>query len=149
MDAGYHLIDLIQFLIGDFDVISSTMWNGLKADNGTDLEDRCWLVGRSANTWLMLDTWVQGEADGQGGFIKSEQVRLKTSHGILFANREGVWLNDQQIFKTQKDWSAAMRQQLTDFAQNIDRYEWHDDLILAQLPAMRKIEEAYRLSSRY
>lgn len=149
LDAGYHLIDLIQFLIGDFDVISSTMWHGLKADNGLDIEDRCWLTGRSPSTWIMLDTWVQGEADGRGGFVKSEHILLKTSQGVLRANREGVWCNETQLFATDKDWSNAMRKQLTDFARNIDFIEWHDDIIIDQLPAMRKIEEAYRLSSSY
>ncbi|MFC2998137.1 Gfo/Idh/MocA family protein [Acinetobacter sichuanensis] len=149
LDAGYHLIDLIQFLVGDFDVISSTMWNGQQADNGKDIEDRCWFTGRSAQTWIMLDTWVKGESDLQGGYIKSEQVLLQTSQGILRANREGVWCNNEQLFSSAKDWSNAMQKQLSHFAQNIDYNTWYDDLILDQLPAMRKIEEAYRLSSRY
>lgn len=149
LDAGYHLIDLVQFLIGDFDVISSTMWHGIKADNGLDIEDRCWLTGRSTSTWIMLDTWVQGEANDQGGFIKSEQILLKTSQGILRANREGVWLNETQLVVTDKDWSNAMRKQLTDFARNIQFFEWSDDIIIDQLAAMRKIEEAYRLSAGY
>ena len=149
LDTGYHLIDLVQFLIGDFDVISSTMWNGTQADNGVDIEDRCWLTGRSCQTWIMIDTWVKGKSNGQGGYLKSEEILLQTAQGIFTANREGVWLNDQTLFSSEKEWLFAMRQQLHSFAQNVRLDYWYDDVILDQLPAMHKIEEAYRLSSRY
>lgn len=149
LDAGYHLIDLIQYIIGDFDVISATMWNGSHADNGLDIEDRSWLMGRSSNTWLMLDTWVKGKENGQGGFIKSEQVLLHSQEGIIRANREGVWLNTEQIFQTTREWDAAMRQQLSHFAQCIQHNDWSSQVIWDQLPAMRKIEEAYHLSAQY
>jgi len=149
LDAGYHLIDLVQFLIGDFDVISATMWDGDKADNGQDIEDRSWLTGCSSETWLMIDTWVKGESNNKGGYLKSEKVVLKTSQGILSANREGVWLEEQKLFSSDRGWQYAMRQQLADFAFCITTNNWQNDMILDQLPAMRKIEEAYRLSSRY
>lgn len=149
LDAGYHLIDLVQFLIGDFDVISATMWQGSKADSGQDIEDRSWLTGCSTDTWLMIDTWVKGESNKKGGYLKSEEVRLKTSQGILSANREGVWLGDQRLFSSDREWQHAMRQQLADFARSIVTNNWHNDVIWDQLPAMRKIEEAYGLSSRY
>lgn len=149
LDAGYHLVDLVQFLIGDFEVVSSTLWNGSQADNGQDIEDRSWLTGCSSDTWLMIDTWVKGESNNQGGYLKSEKVSLKTSQGVLSANREGVWLNDQPLFSSDREWQFAMQQQLADFAQSISTNNWHNDVIWDQLPAMRKIEEAYRLSSRY
>lgn len=149
LDAGYHLIDLIQYYIGDFDVISATMWNGDYVDNGYDIEDRCWLVGRSAETWLMLDTWVQGDRNESGQLIKSEAIILSTDQGIYKATREGVWLDEVQIFSTDRDWTRAMHSQLSHFAHNIRCNQWHSDVIIDQLPAMRKIEEAYRLSSRY
>ncbi len=149
LDAGYHLIDLVQFLIGDFDVVSATMWHGTTADNGQDIEDRSWLTGCSSDTWLMIDTWVKGESNHKGGYVKSEKVSLKTSQGVLSANREGVWLNEQQLFSTDREWQHAMRQQLADFACSISANNWQNDVIWDQLPAMRKIEEAYRLSSRY
>ncbi|ART83439.1 hypothetical protein CBP31_13075 [Oceanisphaera profunda] len=149
LDAGYHLIDLVQFLIGDFEVISSTMWHGSQADNGQDIEDRSWLTGCSSDTWLMIDTWVKGESNHKGGYLKSEKVILQTHQGVLSANREGVWLNEQQLFSSDREWQHAMRQQLADFAKSIITDNWHNDVIWDQLPAMRKIEEAYRLSSRY
>ncbi len=149
LDAGYHLIDLVQFLIGDFDVISATMWDGASADNGQDIEDRSWLTGCSSETWLMIDTWVKGESNHKGGYVKSEKVSLKTSQGVLSANREGVWLGEQKLFSSDREWQHAMRQQLADFARSIRTHNWQNDVVWDQLPAMRKIEEAYRLSSRY
>lgn len=149
LDAGYHLIDLIQYYIGDFDVISATMWKGETIDNGIDIEDRCWLIGRSKHAWLMLDTWVQGEPDANGNLQKSEAILLKTNQGIYKVNREGIWQNNEVIYTADRDWQPAMRHQLGTFASNIRHQSWHSDVIIDQLPAMRKIEEAYRLSSRY
>lgn len=78
------------------------MWNGDKADNGEDIEDRSWLFACTPNTWIMLDTWVKGEPNDKGGFNKSEQVKLSTNQGLLVASREGVWLNGVLLFSTDK-----------------------------------------------
>lgn len=149
LDAGYHLVDLLQYLIGDFEVVSATMWNDGRADNGDDLEDRSWLFACTSQTWIAIDTWVRGLPDGQGGFIKSELVNLKTDMGIIVANREGVWLDDKKLFGGEKQWQLAMQAQLSNFANNVRAGRWDEDVIWDQLPAMRKIEEAYWLSSRY
>ena len=149
LDAGYHMIDLLQFLVGEFNVISASMWNGAKADNGLEIEDRSWLLARSPSCWIMLDTWVKGLENGHGGYLKSEEILLKHPHGILKANREGVWLNDALIFDSSREWTIAMQKQLTHFANNIKENTWYADVIWDQLPAMRKIEEAYHLSAQY
>lgn len=150
LDSGYHLIDLVLYLVGDFDLISATMWHGNVADNGKDIEDRCWLMGVSRYTWIMVDTWVEGEKDAQGKLQKSEGVILQLKNGdSLTANREQVQHNDKVIFETNRDWEKAMQSQLTDFANNVRNSTWQSKIIWDQLPAIRKIEEAYRLSSRY
>lgn len=149
LDAGCHLVDLVQFIVGDFEVISATMWNGTKADNGADIEDRCWLKACALDTWIMLDTWVQGESDGKGGFKKSEMIVLNTNKGIICANREGVWCEDDVLFETSREWEEAMQNQLTQFAQNVRSNHWADNAIWDQLPAMRTIDKAYWLSKSY
>lgn len=149
LDAGYHLVDLVQYIIGDFEVISATMWNGAKADNGMDIEDRCWLTGCTTDIWLMLDTWVQGEPNATGGFKKSEMIVLNTNQGVICANREGIWHNDTLLFKSSREWEGAMRMQLSEFAQNIHQNNWQNDAIWDQLPAMRTIDKAYWLSKSY
>ncbi len=150
LDAGYHLVDLIHFLIGPFEAVSATMWASNTVDDGRINEDRSWLMGRSERCWVMLDTWVQGKLNSeQTGFIKSESVSLWTNKGLVTANREGVWHLQKQIFSEDKSWEKAMLAQLSQFARHIHLGEWQDESIWDQLPAMRVIEEAYRLSSRY
>lgn len=148
LDAGYHLVDLIQFLTGPFEVVSATMWAKDSVDDGRVNEDRSWLTGRSERCWIMLDTWVQGQPLGDG-FLKSEEVRLWTNHGLIRGSREGVWHQDKQIYSDDRTWQKAMQAQLKLFAENIRNQSWQDESIWDQLPAMRVIEEAYRLSSRY
>lgn len=142
-------MDLVQFIVGDFDVVSATMWNGVQADNGMDIEDRSWLMGCTPDIWIMLDTWVKGEPDDKNGFRKSEQLVLMTDQGIVVANRDGVWHDDVMLFTTQSQWQDAMKRQLTQFAENIHKDHWDVDVIWHQLPAMRVIDKAYWLSKSY
>ena len=149
LDAGYHMVDLLIYLLGDFDVVSSTMWIEDKVDNGIENEDRSWLLGRSHRTWVFLDTWVKGEINDKGGYQKSEGVKLMCNDGVIYANREGVWVDDVQIFSSHREWHQAMVQQLSDFVQRIDTDNWDDDVIWDQLPAMLKIQQSYALSNQY
>lgn len=149
LDAGYHMIDLLIFLIGDFDIISATMWNGQKVDNGRDIEDRSWILARSAQTWIDVDIWVKGHEDGKGGYQKSEGWLLRCGEQLIKANRHGVWLNDKQLYQTNRDWKTAMQQQLNDFAMRIKTKDWDDDVIWEQLPIQRKIDYAYSISKQF
>ena len=150
LDAGYHLVDLIHFLIGPFEAVSATMWASNHVDDGRLNEDRSWLTGRSERCWIMVETWVQGLPDPHGsGFLKSEEVKLATSHGLICSNREGVWHDGALISPADRSWQQAMQNQLRQFADHIRHHRHKDESIWEQLPAMRLIEEAYRLSSRY
>lgn len=149
IDAGYHMIDILMYLIGDFDIIAATMWHDEKVDDGIQNEDRSWLMARSQSTWIGADIWVKGEPDNKGGYHKSECVLLKCGETQISANREGVWVNGEQVYHSSRDWQASMTQQLTDFASRIRRNRWDDNVIWDQLPIMLKIEQAYALSSRY
>jgi len=149
LDAGYHMIDLLMYLIGDFDIVAATMWHDDRVDDGIENEDRSWLMARSQHTWIGADIWVKGELDNKGGYQKSERVVLKCGDQKICANREGVWVNDKQIYDTSREWQQAMVQQLTDFASRIRSNHWDDNVIWDQLPIMLKIEQAYALSSRY
>lgn len=142
LDTGYHLVDLLHYLIGPFELVSATIWGNDKLDDGRLIDDRAWLTARAEQCWISIDTWVHGSA-------KSEQVMLLTNKGILTANREGVALEGESLFSTQKEWHEAMLKQLSEFAHNIQQQKVQDETIWEQLPAMRLIEEAYRLASRY
>lgn len=150
LDAGYHLVDLLHFLFGPFDLVSASLWQQGQPVGEQDVDERAWLVGRSELGWVMLDSWLAGEPDPVTGLLtKSERVILNTSAGMLEANREGIWRNGECMATTERDWRRAMAEQLDGFASHIRRGQWHDELIWDQLPAMRVIDEAYRLAARY
>ncbi len=67
----------------------------------------------------------------------------------ICANREGVWVDDRQIYDTCRKWQHAMVQQLTDFTSRIHSNQWDDNVIWDRLPIMLKIEQVYALSGRY
>ncbi len=149
LDAGYHMIDILMYLIGDFDIVAATMWHDDRVDDGIENEDRSWLMARSQNTWIGVDIWVKGEPNNKGGYQKSERIVLKCGNQQIHANREGVWVDNEQIYQTSREWQQAMAQQLTDFATCIRHEHWDDNIIWDQLPIMLKIEQAYALSSQY
>lgn len=149
LDSGYHLVDLVHFLFGPFDLVSASLWgNGQLLDKQV-IDDQVWLVGRSEKGWVALESWVGGFLNQSGKPQKSERILLKTNQGFLEANREGVWHNGEQIYAVERGWSEAMAKQLDDFATRIRTDDWKDELIWDQLPAMRLIDEAYELASRY
>lgn len=141
LDAGYHMIDLLIFLLDDFDIVAASMWNNEKLDDGVDNEDRSWVIGRSQQTWIFLDIWVGGD--------KSEGLILKSGENILTANRQGYSYNNQLIANCEKQWQQAMAEQLSNFAHNIEHHHWDDNVIWDQLPTMQKIDQAYNLSNQY
>lgn len=149
LDAGYHMIDILMYLIGDFDIVAATMWHDDKVDDGIQNEDRSWLMARSQSTWIGMDIWVKGAPNDKGGYQKSERVTLKCGDKHIYANREGVWVDEVQVYHSSRDWQHSMTQQLTDFATRIRNNHWDDNVIWDQLPIMLKIEQAYALSSRY
>ncbi|WP_019672866.1 hypothetical protein [Psychrobacter lutiphocae] len=68
---------------------------------------------------------------------------------VIYANREGVWVDDKQVFSSDREWHEAMVQQLSDFVLRMDTNNWDDDVIWNQLPAMLKIQQSYALSNQY
>ena len=150
LDAGYHLVDLIHYLGGPFDLVSASLWCGDELVSERDIDDRAWLMGRSETCWITLDSWRSGHPHPQTGKPqKSEGVLLKTTQGIWQANREGLWHEGECLQSMSRDWQKAMVEQLENFARHIRCGQWHDATIWDQLPAMRLIDEAYRLTARY
>lgn len=141
LDCGYHLVDLLQYLVGPFDLVAASLWKGDQPVNEQQVDDLAMLVGRSEHCWVMIDSTVGGQ--------KSEEVVIKTEAGTWSANREGVWHNGQHLSEHTRGWEKAMRQQLDRFCANIHASRWSDDMIWDQIPAMRLIDSAYRLASRY
>ena len=148
LDSGYHMVDLLHYLLGPFEMVASTLLNGDRLMNAQALEDRGLLSGRTAQAWVMLDSWLHGASDASSptGFKKSEGLLVQTDRQQWRADRSGVWHagQEQAIYTTRKDWQAAMASQLDDFARNIRSNTWSDATLWDQLPAMRVIDQAYQ-----
>ncbi|MDP4559161.1 Gfo/Idh/MocA family oxidoreductase [Halomonas meridiana] len=141
LDSGYHLIDLLHYLIGPFELVAASLWQDDMPVNEQQIDDQAMLVGRGERCWVMLESCV--------GKQKSEEVVIKTATNIWSANREGLWRNGLLISSHPRGWERAMCSQLDTFAHNIRHGTWDSDMIWDQIPAMRLIDSAYRLASRY
>lgn len=142
LDAGYHLVDLVMYLAGSFDLISSTLSRSGRLLTGQETEDRVCLLGRSSRAWIHIESQIHSEK-------KSEMVRIKAGPHLWLANREGVWCDGTQLYDTDRSWEKALRSQLIEFANNIASDTWHNQDIWDQLPAMRIIDEAYQKAFTY
>ena len=141
LDMGYHLVDLLIYLVGPFDVISATLFDPARLQDGRLLESRAWVTGRSESCWVMLDVWRHGD--------KGEEIRLLTDKGVIRANRTGVWLGDKLLQAFPEGLDPSLTLQLDRFADLIGNVNCQQELIWDQFPAMRTIDEAYRLASAY
>lgn len=149
LDSGYHLVDLVHYLIGQFELINACLWDGDKLIRveSTRVESDAILLGRQGSTWVKIESKLSGEecADSKTGYKKSEAVEIVTTENSYRANREGVSKNGELIFECQRDWEKAMAKQMDDFANNIINHHWNNRIIWEQLPAMQMIERAYSL----
>jgi predicted dehydrogenase len=149
LDSGYHLIDLVHYLIGQFELINACLWDGdtLIQAESNHVESEAILLGRQGSTWVKIESKLSGEQcpDSKTGYKKSEAVEILTTEHSYFANREGVWKNGYAIFECPRDWEDAMAKQMDEFANNIMRKHWNNRIIWDQLPAMQMIERAYSL----
>lgn len=141
LDAGYHLVDLLHYLIGSFDLVSATLWQNQQLLEEQNIDDQVYLLGKTAHSWVSLDAMVYSAK-------KLEAVTLRTAQDLWQADRQGVWRNGICLLQTDKQWQLAMADQLSAFAGNIRQQHWHQEFIWDQLPAMRLIEDAYRLANR-
>lgn len=141
LDSGYHMVDLVQYLIGPVGLVHATLWdNGVPAGPNV-IETDAILTGRAGNAWVRIESRVGGK--------KGESVEVETSKHRYFATREGVWCDGEQRVNSGKDWLVAMREQLEDFAGQIRSGSFDDPRVWEQLPAMRVIDSAYALMSHY
>ena len=148
LDSGYHMVDLLHDLLGPFELVASTLLSGDRLMDAHALEDRIFLSGRTAQAWVMLDSWLHGASDpgSPTGFKKSEGLLVQTDRQQWRADRCGVWRAGEvdAIYTTRRDWQAAMARQLDGFAQRIRTNTWSDATLWDQLPAMRVIDQAYQ-----
>lgn len=148
LDLGYHMIDLLHAIAGPFEWVASTLQTRHALTPADGIEDRVHLWGRTAQTWVALDSWLHGEPDpsSKSGHKKSEGLHIQTDKNRWFVNRNGVWLNGQTqpVFETATEWSHAMAAQLDEFSTRIRTHRWTATDVWDQLPSMRIIDQAYQ-----
>lgn len=153
LDSGYHMVDLLHFVVGPFELVASTLLHGRHLAKVDQPEDRVWLNGRTARAWVSLDSWLHGEPDTSipGGHRKSEGLLVRTDRHLYRADRSGLWIDDdpEPFLRTSTDWERAMASQLDEFGQRIKRNHWDQPDLWDQLPAMQVIDEAYRRARRF
>ncbi len=146
LDCGYHLIDLVHFLIGRFELLSSGLWDSdghMLATFPARIETEARLVGRQGNTWIVIESLVGGRKDEEGRYQKFESVEVLTDQHKFVANREGLVCNGEPVFRCRRDWDVAMAAQLDSFASNIQNDTWHAQEHWDQIPIMKLIDQAY------
>jgi len=151
LDCGYHMVDLAHFFIGQFDLLSSTLYHNHKLWEPNQVDDAMHLIGRKSSTWVYIDSKRFRDSDGR--FPKSELVVVYTDAGVFSANREGVWKGlpqeGEQMYICKRDWELAMVSQMDDFAQRVKNKSFTPVQFWDQLPAQKIIEQAYQASSNW
>lgn len=155
LDCGYHMVDLALYLIGDFDLVSSTIFRQGKPCHSSKIDDAFEITGRKGATWITIEcrTFNDHDSECPEGYPKFEQTRVDCRDKIYTANREGVEEynkeNQQQknIYRCNKEWNIAMSQQLNDFAEQIDKkLSVNTATLWEQHPAQSIIQQAYQLA---
>lgn len=144
LDAGYHLVDLLHFYIGSFELVSCTLWRNEQRCAQGDIDDAAELIGRNEQSWITLDARLSGNKDAQGKVQKSEGITLLTNKGEYFANRTEVKKDGTIVWQGERDWQHAMGEQLDSFAHDIHTNRWHSSTYWDHIPAMKLIEAAYQ-----
>ncbi len=155
LDAGYHMMDLVQFLVGTVHLVSATLTkdaNGREIPCGrTDLEDHCYLTvskdamlisiechlfGRKAER-ILVDIVDDG---GNGGLIE-------LTRGIENFELRSPGSN---LLTFDKDWKSALKYQVDEFVEHIkERSLDFQRVAYSQLPVQRIIHDAYALADPY
>jgi predicted dehydrogenase len=155
LDCGYHMVDLALYLIGDFDLVSSTIFREDKPCHSSKIDDAFEITGRKGATWITIEcrTFKDGDSECPEGYPKFEQTRVDCHDKIYTADRKGVEEynkeNQQQknIYQCNKAWDIAMSQQLNDFAEQIDKkLSVNTATLWEQHPAQSIIQQAYQLA---
>ena len=149
LDSGYHLVDLVLFLIGQFELVNACLWHEdqlMKAASEL-IETEAVLLGRQNSTWVKIDSRLSGQpcANSKTGYQKSEGVHILTTTDHYYADRSILKKNDVVLLESQRDWTIAISRQLDQFADNITQNRWNQRIIWEQLPAMQLIDRAYSL----
>ena len=154
LDAGYHMMDLVQFLVGTGHLVSATLTKdvcGREVPCGReDGEDHCYLTVSKDSMLISIECHRSRE--------KAEHVFVDIEHekesGWLLLQRGYEWfkLTDRsgKVSKFPSSWTQALEQQIKKFVENIsnDSLNVRQDAY-SQLPVQRIIHDAYALADPF
>ena len=162
LDAGYHMMDLVQFLVGTGHLVSATLTKdkcGREIPCGReDGEDHCYLTVGKDSMLISIECHRSGE--------KAEHVFVDTEHedgrenGRIELERRIERERGPEIFKLTEpsgkvrkfcgSWKPALKHQIEKFVENIsnDSLDVQRDAY-SQLPVQRIIHEAYALADPF
>ena len=155
LDAGYHMVDLVQFLVGTVHLVSATLTkdaNGREIPCGrTDFEEHCYLTvskdamlvsiechlfGRKAERTLVDIVGISGNS----GLIKLER-------GM---ERFELWSPGAGLQTFNRDWKSALTYQVDEFVEHIKKRSLDFQRVAySQLPVQRIIHDAYALADPF
>lgn len=143
LDSGYHMVDLVQMLVGAVEVVSATLWTPEGPAGPRDIDNAAVVNGRAGSCWVRIESRVGGERRSDGGWQKFEEVIVDAEHGRFRADRTGVWRDGQPVFTCDRGWSAGMASQLEQFAGMVRSGRFDTPVVWDQVAAMRVVEKSY------
>lgn len=146
LDCGYHMIDLIQSMLGPISLVSCNLWLDGQPTSRNAIESDVSLIGKSNATWVRIEISRGGDRDASGNLLKQEKVILEAEDQVCVADRSGVTVDGQQIYDCGRTWQSAMVAQLETFAKRISSKDFDAPSVWEQLPAMQLIEQAYAMA---
>ena len=156
LDAGYHMMDLVQFLVGTGHLVSATLTKDLCGReipcSREDGEDHCYLTVGKDSMLISIECHRFGE--------KAEHVFVDTEHEDGRENGRIELERGPQIFKLTEPsgkvrefcgrWKPALKHQIEKFVENISNnsLDVQQDAY-SQLPVQRIIHDAYALADPF
>ena len=156
LDAGYHMMDLVQFLVGTGHLVSATLTKdvcGREVPCGReDDEDHCYLTVCKDSMLISIECHRYGEKV-EHVFVDTEHESDRENGGIELERRNEMFKLTEPSGKVREfcgRWKPALKQQIEKFVENIN----NDSLDVqraaySQLPVQRIIHDAYALADPF
>jgi len=146
LDCGYHMIDLMTYLVGPMEVVACNLWALNTPCTRHTVETEVSVLCRSGTSWVNIDSQVGGKQTADGKYQKFECVELETNECVWQADRQFVFRDGIKVFSCERTWDNAMTRQLDEFADRINTNQFDDNIVWEQLAIMQVIESAYHLA---
>ena len=156
LDAGYHMMDLVQFLVGTGHLVSATLTKdvcGREIPCGReDGEDHCYLTVGKDSMLISIECHRSGEKT-EHVFVDTEHEDGRENGRIELERRPDMFKLTEPSGKVREfcgRWKSALKHQIEKFVENIS----NDSLDVqqnaySQLPVQRIIHDAYALADPF